>query len=141
MILKEIPSPNFTDNKVTSNYDRMLEARAKSLYQKWLMRKSKDIFKEKVLRFSKIIQVNPSKIVIKNLKNRWGSATEKGVINLNVNLSKAPEDIIDYVIIHELCHLKIKKHSHHFWHLLSKYIPNYKDKLSWLEINSKNIVS
>jgi predicted metal-dependent hydrolase len=41
--------------------------------------------------------------------------TKKGSINLNVNLLKAPEDVIDYIILHELCHLKIKEHSHHYW--------------------------
>src|SRR5215207_8547712 len=42
------------------------------------------------------------------LRNRWGSLTKNGVVNLNLNLMKAPEDVIDYVVLHELCHLKIK---------------------------------
>ena len=41
--------------------------------------------------------------------------TKQGSINLNINLLKAPEDIIDYIILHELCHFKIKEHSHHYW--------------------------
>jgi predicted metal-dependent hydrolase len=50
----------------------------------------------------------PQKIILKNLKNRWGSVTKKDTLNLNRNLMKAPNDIIDYIIIHELCHLKIQ---------------------------------
>jgi predicted metal-dependent hydrolase len=130
-----------TDNKVTSDHDITIETRVKSLYEKWITTQSKHIFKEKVLKFSRKILVNPSKITIKNLKNRWGSATEKGTINLNINLLKAPENVIDYIIIHELCHLKIKKHSHHFWNLVSNYVPDYKNKVNWLEINSKSLVS
>ena len=45
-------------------------------------------------------------IIIKNLKNRWGSVTKEGSLNMNVNLLKAPGDIVDYIILHELCHLK-----------------------------------
>ena len=127
-----------TDNKATDNV--MLEPRVKLLYEKWIAEESKSLFEAKVSEFSKKIGVSPSKIVIKNLKNRWGSATKEGKINLNYNLIKAPENIIDYIIIHELCHFKIKKHSHQFWNLLSKYIPDYKEKLNWLEVNGKNMI-
>ena len=59
----------------------------------------------------------------------WGSLTKSGVFNLNLNLIKAPENVIDYIILHELCHLKIKEYSHHYWDLLHKYMPNYHDKI------------
>jgi predicted metal-dependent hydrolase len=78
---------------------------------------------------------------IKKLKKRWASIGKNGdTINLNSNLSKTPEDIIDYIIIHELCHLKIKGHSHHFWDLLHKFIPNYREKIDWLKTNEASIV-
>src|SRR2546430_6890287 len=48
-------------------------------------------------------------------------STKDNVVNLNVNLLKAPESVIDYIILHELCHLKSKEHSHHFWDLLHKF--------------------
>jgi predicted metal-dependent hydrolase len=90
-----------------------LNDKIKSLYEKWLFSKDNHkIFHEKVTHFSKIVDVKPKRIVIKNLKNRWGSITKNNTINLNVNLLKAPEDIIDYIVIHELCHLKIKGHSY-----------------------------
>ena len=104
----------------------MLEPRVKLLYEKWIAEESKNLFEAKVSEFSKKIGVTPSKIVIKNLKNRWGSATKEGKVNLNYNLIKAPENVIDYIIIHELCHLIIKKHSHQFWDLLKKYVSDYK---------------
>ena len=66
--------------------------------------------------------------------------TKEGSINLNVNLLKAPEDVIDYIILHELCHLKIKEHSHHFWDFLRKSMPNYQDKRDWLNRNGNNLV-
>jgi predicted metal-dependent hydrolase len=62
---------------------------------------------------SKLAIDKPKKISIKKLKNRWGSLTHSGTINLNVNLLKAPSDIIDYIILHELCHFMsriVKKH-------------------------------
>ena len=67
--------------------------------------------------------------------------TKNKTINLNVNLMKAPEDIIDYIIIHELCHFKIEGHSYLFWDYLTQFVPEYKQKIEWLRINTNNILS
>ena len=108
----------------------------KKLYQKWLMKKATRLFETKVAKLSKKVKLKPSKINIKDLKNRWGSATSDNTINLNMNLIKAPSSVIDYVILHELCHLKIKGHSDKFWSMVKKYMPNYEDQRRWLEINN-----
>jgi predicted metal-dependent hydrolase len=113
----------------------------KTLYEDWLMEKAQSIFKRKVKEYSKKLDIKVQGIAIKRLKNRWGSMTKEGRINLNVNLLKAPEDVIDYIILHELCHLKIKEHSHHFWNLLHKFMPNYHDKIDWLNSNGLNIIN
>ena len=112
----------------------------KSLYEDWLYAQASKIFEEKTEHFRKVVNVSPQEVVVKKLKNRWGSATGKRTINLNLNLIKAPEDVIDYVIIHELCHLIIKKHSHHFWNLLKKYVDDYKARIEWLEVNGRYLI-
>ena len=57
-----------------------------------------------------------------------------------MNLVKAPEDIMNYIVLHELCHLKIKEHSHRFWELLHRYMANYQEKKDWLDINGITII-
>ena len=94
-----------------SDSDNKYDKRIKSLYENWLADRSKEVFEDKVIEFSRILKVNPKKIIVKNLKNRWGSLAKNKTINLNQNLMKAPEEVIDYIIIHELCHFKIKGHS------------------------------
>ena len=103
-------------------------------------RKSSGFFEDKVEKYSKKLGVRVKRIAVKNLRNRWGSLTKSGVINLNLNLIKAPEDIIDYIILHELCHLKIKEHSHHYWDLVHRFMPNYQDKIEWLKVNGYNLI-
>jgi len=125
---------------ITLSQKKSSKKLVKHLYENWLMRQSEKMFPGKVKRFSRKLGANPSKLVIKNLKNRWGSTTKSGVINLNLNLLKAPEDVIDYVILHELCHLKIKVHNHHFWEYVRKYIPNYEEKKLWLDQHGQRIV-
>jgi predicted metal-dependent hydrolase len=76
-------------------------------------------------------------LMIRKLEKRWGSCTAKGNIVVNADLIKAPINCIDYVLIHELCHLKHHDHSNKFWTLLNKYCPDWtvlKNKLenqSW----------
>jgi predicted metal-dependent hydrolase len=57
--------------------------------------------------------------------------TKEGSITINVNLVKASEDVIDYIILHELCHLKKKEHSHHYWDCVRRHMPNYQEKIEW----------
>ena len=105
------------------------------------MRAARPIFKSKVEEISSKLGIDkPKKISIKKLKNRWGSLTPSGTINLNVNLLKAPSDIIDYIILHELCHFKIKEHSHHYWDLVYKHMPNYQEKVDWLKVHGAILV-
>jgi predicted metal-dependent hydrolase len=112
----------------------------RSLYYDWLNSKADLLFKEKVSQYSVIIDVTPNRVIIKNLKNRWGSITKNKTVNLNVNLLKAPEDIIEYVIFHELCHLKIKGHSYQFWDYLKQFVPDYKQKVEWLKRNADSLL-
>ena len=62
-----------------------------------------------------------------------------GEVILNANLMKAPTSVIEYVIIHELCHLKIKEHNQKFWNLVSRHDPQYHEHTKWLEVNGVSI--
>lgn len=79
------------------------------------------------------------RIVIKNQKTRWGSCSSKGNINLNLRLMMAPEAAIDYVIIHELCHLWEMNHSAAFWKLVAKYAPDYQYWRVWFRKNTQRL--
>jgi len=123
-------------------FKKQLEFRGRKKQRKMLYKTPlKETYLEKrAQKLASKIGIKPSKIVVKPLKNRWGSATEKGVVTLNSHLLKAPKEVIDYIIIHELCHLKIKNHSFRFWNLVRKFMPNYMEKKEWLEKNSKLIL-
>lgn len=68
-----------------------------------------------------------NKINIKNQKTRWGSCSKKGNLNFNYKVMFLPEKIQDYIIAHELCHLREFNHSRKFWNLVERIIPNYLD--------------
>lgn len=112
----------------------------KELYENWLMEQAQNIFEDKVKSYSKKVGVKVKGVTIKNLRNRWGSLTKGSTININLNLIKAHEGVIDYIVLHELCHLKVEGHSHHYWDLLHKFMPDYYDKVEWLKVNGNNLL-
>ena len=98
-------------------------------------RSSEKILKEKTLIESKKMKLNLKEIKVKSYKSRWGSCSSNGDISYNWKLIMAPEKIIDYVIIHELCHLIHFNHSCNYWREVSKKLPNYKESREWLKSN------
>jgi predicted metal-dependent hydrolase len=112
----------------------------KELYENWLTKKAQNIFEDKVKNYSKLVGVRVKGVTIKNLRHRRGSLSKNSTININLNLIKAPEDVVDYIVLHELCHLKVEGHSHHYWDLLHKFMPNYHDKVKWLKVNGNNLL-
>lgn len=79
-----------------------------------------------------------NKIFFKNHKSRWGSCSANGNINISTRLLFAPDDVLDYICIHELAHLIEHNHSDRFWALVEKAMPDYKEKEKWLKEQDNN---
>lgn len=90
-------------------------------------REALKIVEKKVEEFSKIYGFSYGKISVRNSKSRWGSCSAKKNLNFNYKVMFLPEELLDYIIIHELCHLKEMNHSVKFWDLVSKIAPNYRE--------------
>lgn len=109
------------------NDDRLVKI--KPLIDKWYQHKAKAIFHERLAELlPKATWVTgiPSFRVMA-MKKQWGSCSNKGNLMLNPHLVKAPKECIDYVILHELCHIAEHNHSERFWRLLTQVMPNWKE--------------
>ena len=112
----------------------------KRIYEQWLTEMAYPIISPIIVKYSKLLNVSPKKILLKKLKSRWGSATYHNIINVNIHLLKAPLDVIEYVILHELSHLIERNHSKQFWKIVSDYMSDYKIKIRWLKVNGPYIL-
>ena len=107
----------------------------KQLLFKWYKQQAESELRDKTERYSSIIGVNPSSVTIKSFKSRWGSCSIAGGIQYNWKIIIAPERIVNYVVIHELCHILHHNHSPSFWKAVEKYCHDYRDCSAWLKIN------
>lgn len=78
----------------------------------------------------------PGKMGITNARTRWGSCSGNNNMNFSWRLGLCPEFVIDYVVVHELCHVTHKNHSRSFWKMVEEYYPKYKESESWLKENA-----
>lgn len=91
----------------------------------------------RVRHYASVVDETFSRIFIKNQKSRWGSCSSARNLNFNWRLMMAPLEVLDYVVVHELCHLKEMNHSKEFWAEVEKVLPDYKERKKWLDENGK----
>jgi len=108
----------------------------KLILENWFKKESFKIFEDIVAKYKEIIGVSPNSIGIRKFVTRWGSCNTKGDIVFNWLLYMAPKPVIEYVVVHELCHLIHHNHSKKYWSLVKKIFPEYKKMSEWLKYNS-----
>jgi predicted metal-dependent hydrolase len=94
----------------------------------FLKDRADDYIPKRVDKLARKYGFNYNKVKIKNLSSSWGSCTSNKNLSFNLKLMCFNQKVIDYVIIHELCHLRIMSHSKRFWKLVENIIPDYKDR-------------
>lgn len=103
----------------------------KNLYR----RKASETLGKRAAYFAKVMGVRYHRITIREQKTRWGSCSSSRNLNFNWKLVLAPPEVLDYVVVHELCHLKEMNHSGAFWNEVEKVLPDYKVRQAWLKEN------
>ena len=85
------------------------------------------IVSNSIEKYTKLLKQEPNKVRIKDIKYAWGSCSSNRNISINKKLAKKDKQIIEYVVLHEMCHLKYMNHSKDFWNLVRNYMPEYQE--------------
>ncbi len=99
------------------------------------------VIPKRVEYFAEKIPVTYGRITIRNQKTRWGSCSSKGNLNFNCLLMLAPPEVLDYVVVHELCHRKEMNHSERFWREVENILPDYRERKKWLKENGGRLIA
>ncbi|OUS27534.1 hypothetical protein A9Q98_09555 [Thalassotalea sp. 42_200_T64] len=134
-----------TDNQIVvtllkREYESSLIAdKVQAAMQQWYLEQAKIILQQRLLEQQQFTKLSATAVKIRHYKTRWGSCDAKHRINLNWLLVMAPVEVIDYVIIHELCHTVHLNHSIAYWQLVDQFFPHYKQAKTWLKNHQQHL--
>lgn len=119
--------------EVYSDSTNALQIRA--AIEKFYRKKAEEVIHDRLQYFNETYQFKYHRVSFRNQKTRWGSCSAAGNLSFNWRLIMAPIEVLDYVVVHELCHLKELNHSSRFWAQVARAIPDYKERKKWLKTN------
>ena len=135
-----VPSLTFTHSKFIAyvpanvpeyDYPRIIQP----LFINFYHEKAEKVLNQRARKYLLYFDDKPSLIKIQSLINKWGNCSKTNQLRFNWRVVMAKMSIIDYVVVHELCHTKYKDHSKAFWNEVQKILPDYEERKEWLRIN------
>ena len=108
---------------------------------KALREQARVLVTQRVQHYAPLVGVSYNQITIRTQHTRWGSCSSKGNLNFNCLLALVPREVLDYVVVHELCHRKEMNHSDRFWNEVARTIPDYKSRKQWLKDHGASLIS
>ena len=123
-------------NRTEQNQQKLTDRELKALREK-----ARALVTDSVQYYAPLIGVTYNQIAIRAQHTRWGSCSSKGNLNFNCLLALVPMEVLDYVVVHELCHRKELNHSDRFWNEVANILPDYKCRKKWLKDNGSNLIA
>lgn len=112
---------------------------AAGVFEAWYREQARDLYTRRLAELAARHGFQYSRMRLSSARTRWGSCSSRGTISLNWRLVLAPAEVVDYVILHELAHLRVPNHSKEFWRLVESLCPEAKQHRQWLKINAARL--
>lgn len=119
--------------------EKKVSSLIKNRLEKWFLSETTHYIEGRINTFSSLLKLVPTKIKIRRYKSRWGSCNSRHELSFNYLLAMCPLWVVDYVIIHELCHIKHLNHSPKFWSLVHNYCNDVQEAKMWLKKNNRSL--
>lgn len=134
---------NITKEQVVFKEDKLLiyvkqlnTEKTKQALKRFYYQQCKALVEKSMAYYQRNFKTKPSSFRISDSKTTWGTCDSKQQLTFNWRLAMAPQEVIDYVVVHEMCHMVHMNHDRSFWRLVGKIIPDYKEKENWLTLSS-----
>jgi predicted metal-dependent hydrolase len=109
------------------------------LFKEWYITQGSKKVEERLKIYCPKMELEPLKVVFKEQQKRWGTCTPEGTVYLNWRILMAPMAVVDYVLVHELAHLRYPDHSTNYWRFVRSILPDYEQRKEWLRINGPSL--
>lgn len=130
-----LPTAEWHRDRVVLNVPRTLEPPLGEVLEGLFRDRAKIVFERRVQALSELVRVRPKRVQVRDQKTRWGSCTGRGTLAFSWRLLLAPPAVLDYVVVHELCHLRHPHHGRGFWKMVEEFLPNFEAHRAWLRDN------
>ncbi|AJA48589.1 putative metal-dependent hydrolase [Clostridium pasteurianum DSM 525 = ATCC 6013] len=130
------PEVSLVDDKIIVTIDNKNEENIRKIMELWYREKAKQEIIKRINFYQKFFDKVPLEVKIKEQKRRWGSCTYRDSLLFNWRCVMAREDVLDYIVVHEMCHMVQKNHSKQYWDLVHSILPDYKKRHQWLKDNT-----
>lgn len=142
-IVDEDPRPRRSEVQETPEGLRLIRGddgqKPQETLREWLVERAREAFAESVARWEPRLGVRHARMTIRDQRSVWGSMTRAGALNLNWRVIMAPPETLDYLVIHELSHMREMNHSKRFWAIVAEHCPDWKKHRTWLRDHSRRL--
>ena len=129
-----------TDQRIRLRQSAVKQSSVKHVLRNFYRSRARKYFTDRADEYASQMEVTYEQIEIRNQRTKWGSCSTSGTLGLNWRLMMSPPEVIDYIIIHELAHLRESNHTQAFWDLVAEYDPDYPQHAQWLDENSTQLI-
>jgi len=140
VVVERRPSSGVTEDTLRLAKHHVEETSVKRALETLYRRKARERFEKRAEHFAEKMGVEYEKIEVRRQRTKWGSCSTTGTLGLNWRLMMAPQEVVDYIVVHELAHLRESNHTDAFWSLVAEHDPRYQEHSRWLEENSTRLV-
>ncbi len=133
------PSVSISHGELLVMLPEDFEGDLKETIRAWARTQAERVIPEDAERFARLIGVDFNRVTVRDQKTKWGSCSRKGNLSFNWRLILFPKQVREYIVIHELCHLKHFNHSPRFWAFVERFDPRYRESIAWLKENSVRV--
>lgn len=133
-----VPGPAVTDSRIQVPEEQAEQVQ--DMLAEFYREKARAHIVPRIEQYQERMNVDYNTVAFRNQRTLWGSCSPKKTLSFNWRLVMAPPDVIDYVVVHELAHLKEKNHTKRFWRIVDDHHPDYKSCSEWLEENAPRMI-
>jgi predicted metal-dependent hydrolase len=138
--IRDVDEPEITDEEIVLATHAVEESSIQDELEALFREQARGLFEEVAAKYADEMGVEYEGLAVRNQRTRWGSCSPKQNLSFNWRLIMAPPEIAEYVVVHELAHLREQNHTNRFWRIVQEQLPDYRERANWLEEHSVDLI-